>query len=48
VGEVEVDIAPHIGRADGRVRIPVPRCSLPNCYIEAIFSVTNAEEEQKR
>ncbi len=48
VGEVEVDIAPHIGKDAGVVKIPVVRCSLPNCFIEAVFSVTEhlSKEEE--
>jgi hypothetical protein len=47
VGEVEVDIAPHIGKDAGRVKIPVVRCSLPNCFIEAEFSVAECLSKEE-
>jgi hypothetical protein len=38
-------VAPLIGKDHGKIKIPLPRCNLPNSYIEAEFSVVEFKEE---
>ena len=44
VGEVEVDIAPHIAKNEGVVCIPIPRCSLPNASLGIILAIEEHDE----
>jgi hypothetical protein len=46
IGEVEVDLAPFIGKTDGKIRLPVPKCELPNTVIEAEIKLTETTDTQ--
>lgn len=46
IGEVEVDLAPFITKTDGKIRLPIPKCELPNTVIEAEIKLTETTDAQ--
>jgi hypothetical protein len=44
VGEAEVDMAPFIGKSDGKITVHLTKCEFPNTYIQCEFKVTETTD----
>ena len=44
IGEIEIDMAPLIGKTEGRQKICISKCELSNCYMEIEFKVHETQE----
>jgi hypothetical protein len=44
ISEVEVDMAPFIGKTDGKHRIQFAKCEVPNCYLDIEFKLSESSE----
>ena len=43
ISEVEVDMAPFIGKADGRFKVQFAKCEIPNTFLDIEFKLSEAE-----
>ena len=44
MGQVEVDIAPLIGKDDGRIRVHVAKCQIGGTYLNVAFAIFEQKE----
>ena len=46
VGIAEVDMAPFIGKSDGKIRLQMQKCEFPNVFIDCEFKVTETSDSR--